>query len=388
MPATRAPNSKLNKIAVHAQVNDNLNYREPVLQRLNDLRGKFAGSDIDGLLVGSTVNRRYLSGFSGSAGWILISSKEAVLAVDFRYVEQAGKESNNFEVIYVQGDLSKWLPDMINRLGIKKLGIETEHMSLAAYESLCRIFQTGRCSVRPVKNLVESLRMVKSKEEIDHIAGATKIADKTMEYISSNLRPGVSEIQFAWELEKFIRDQKYEPLPFEIIVASGLNSALPHARPTDKIIVEGEPVTIDLGARYKDYCSDITRTFVIGKGDTDFYKIYNVVLGAQLAALSIVEAGMTAADADGIARNMIDKAGYGERFGHGLGHGIGLETHEAPRLGTLSDDILLENMVFTIEPGIYVPGWGGIRIEDTVIIKGGKLERLTKAGKEPRVLGG
>jgi Xaa-Pro aminopeptidase len=358
------------------------------LQRLNDLRGKFSSSDIDGLLIASSANRRYLSGFSGSAGWLVISSKEAVLAVDFRYVAQAGKESPGFEVIHIQGDMSKWLPDMISRLGIKKLGIETEHTSLAAYESLCCMFQTSGCSLQPVKNLVESLRIVKSKEEIAHIKGATQIADKTMAYISSNLRPGISEINFAWELEKFIRDQQYEPLPFEIIVASGLNSALPHAHPTDKIIVEGEPITIDLGARYKDYCSDITRTFVIGKGDTDFYKIYNVVLGAQLAALSIVESGMKAADADDIARKMIDKAGYGGCFGHGLGHGIGLETHEAPRLGTLSDDILLENMVFTIEPGIYIQGWGGVRIEDTVVIKSGKLETLTKAGKEPHVLGG
>ena len=358
------------------------------MQRLNVLRGKFSGSAIDGLLIASPVNRRYLSGFSGSAGWLVISSKKAALAVDFRYVEQARKESPSFEVIYIQGDISKWLPDLISRLGIKKLGIEAEHTSLAAYESLCRTFQTGGCCLQPVKSIVESLRIVKSKEEIARITGATQIADKTMAYISSNLRPGISEIQFAWELEKFIRDQQYEPLPFEIIVASGLNAALPHARPTDKIIAEGEPITVDLGARYKDYCSDITRTFVIGKGDTDFYKIYNVVLGAQQAALAIVKSGMTAADADDIARKMIDKAGYGECFGHGLGHGIGLETHEAPRLGTLSDDILLEDMVFTVEPGIYIPGWGGVRIEDTVVIKDGRLETLTKAGKEPHVLGG
>ncbi len=358
------------------------------MQKLNDLRGKFASANIDGLLVSSTVNRRYLSGFSGSAGWIIISAKEAVLAVDFRYVEQARKESSDFEVTYIQGDMASWLPEIVNRLGIKKLGIETEYTSLTMYESLCRVFQTNGPSVQPLKNLVESLRIVKSKEEIAYISGAAEIADKTIAYISSNLRPGISEIHFAWKLERFIRDQKYEPLPFEIIVASGRNAALPHARPTDKLIVEGEPITIDLGAKYNDYCCDITRTFVIGKGDRDFYKIYNVVLGAQLAALSIVEAGMKAADADGIARKMIDRAGYGEYFGHGLGHGIGLETHESPRLGASSDDILLENMVFTIEPGIYIPGWGGIRIEDTVTIKDGKLKTISKAGKEAHILGG
>ncbi len=358
------------------------------MQRLNDLRDKFAGSNIDGLIVGSPVNRRYLSGFSGSAGWIVISAKEAVLAVDFRYVEQARKESNAFEVIYIQGDLAKWLPEVVGRLSIKRLGIESEYTTLSTYESLCLIFQNGETSLQPLKNMVESLRIVKSELEISNISRAAEIADKTMAYISTNLRPGISEIYFAWELEKFIRDQKYEPLPFEIIVASGCNAALPHARPTEKLIVEGEPVTIDLGARYNDYCSDITRTFVIGKGDTDFYKIYNVVLGAQLAALSIVEAGMQASTADTIARKMIDKAGYGEYFGHGLGHGIGLETHEAPRLGTLSDDILLENMVFTIEPGIYIPGWGGIRIEDTVTIRDGKIKTISKAGKEAHILGG
>jgi Xaa-Pro aminopeptidase len=358
------------------------------LQRLNDLRGKFDSNNIDGLLVGSPVNRRYLSGFSGSAGWIVISAKEALLAVDFRYVEQAKKETKDFEVIYIRGEMAAWLPEIIGRLGIKKLGIEKEHTSLAAYETLCSVFQTNAPSIQPLKNIVESLRTMKSKEEIAHISRAAEIADKTMAYISSHLRIGISEIQFAWELENFIRDQKYEPLPFDTIVASGRNAALPHARPTDKLIATGEPVTVDLGARYNDYCSDITRTFVIGKGDTDFYKIYNVVLGAQLAALSIVEAGMKGADADGIARKMIDKAGYGAYFGHGLGHGIGLETHEAPRLGVSSDDILLENMVFTVEPGIYIPGWGGIRIEDTVCFKGGKIKSITNAGKEPHVLGG
>jgi Xaa-Pro aminopeptidase len=240
----------------------------------------------------------------------------------------------------------------------------------------------------PLKNMVESLRMVKSEDELITIQKACKIADDAIQNAAIQLKAGVSEKQVAWNLESMLRQHGSDTLPFEIIVASGPNAALPHAQPSDRLLNDGEPVIIDLGARCAGYCSDITRTFIIGAETEEFNTIYNIVLGAQTTALSIIEAGMSARSADGLVRGMIVNAGYGEFFGHGSGHGIGLETHELPRIGTVSDDILQENMVFTIEPGIYLPGWGGVRIEDTVTITNGRLRMLTNAVKKSCIKGG
>jgi Xaa-Pro aminopeptidase len=230
--------------------------------------------------------------------------------------------------------------------------------------------------------------MIKDGNELALVKKAAEIADMSMLFIRSHLRAGVTEKQFAWEIECFLRQNGSAAMPFEIIVASGPNSALPHAQPTDKLMAPGESVTVDLGARYNGYCSDMTRTFMIGKSDTQFDNIYNIVLSAQLTGLSVIASGMAAGEADKLIRGMIDKAGYGEQFGHGLGHGVGLEVHEQPRLGSQSTDVLEDNMVFTVEPGIYIPGWGGVRIEDTVTLENGKLVCLTHASKEALIQGG
>jgi Xaa-Pro aminopeptidase len=360
------------------------------VERLKNLRKKLPLDNLDGMLIGSPANRRYLSNFTGSAGWLIISVKKAYLAVDFRYVEQAGRESTAFEVYPFRGDIGAWLPTLLQEMGVRRLGVESDHLPVSTYQSLTRNLQKTDIQMQVVceKNTVEALRMVKDHNELQHMESACKLADAAMLHARRILRAGISEKQVAWELESFMRQNGSQPLPFDIIVASGQNAALPHAQPMDKLISEGEPVVIDLGARYQGYCSDITRTFIIDKSNDVFHKIYNIVLGAQLTGLSIIEAGMNAGVADGLVRGIIDNAGYGEQFGHGLGHGVGLEMHEAPRLGTLSEDTLQENMVFTIEPGIYIPGWGGIRIEDTVVIRDGKLNTLTHAGKEALVDGG
>jgi len=228
---------------------------------------------------------------------------------------------------------------------------------------------------------VESLRAVKEAEEIDLITQAAQIADRALESIGPRLQPGATEKEVAWELEKSIRNLGSESIPFDIIVASGPNAALPHARPTERVINRGEPIVIDIGARCGGYCSDISRTICLGTPDDTFNRVYDAVLGAQLAAIAIINQGMSGDEADSVARAVIAESGYGEAFGHALGHGVGLAPHELPRLGPGSTDRLVDGMVFTIEPGIYLRGWGGVRIEDTVIIENGKIEVISQARK-------
>jgi len=360
------------------------------LDRLSSLRDTFTSHGIDGALIGSASNRRYLSGFTGSAGWLIVSPLKTCLAVDFRYVEQARQQSPGCEILYIKGDVSGWLADLVSGMNIGKLGIESDHLTLTSYQSICQAAQaTGnKFQVLPVKGLVEPLRAIKDADELADITRSCAIADRALELLLPSITAGITEKQLAWRLESCLRQEGSEPLPFDIIVASGPNSALPHARPTDKPIADGEPITIDMGARHQGYCSDMTRTFIIGKGDEWFNQVYNTVLGAQTSAIALIREGMDAGTADRLVRDMIDKAGFGDSFGHGLGHGIGLDAHERPRLGPTADDILTDNMVFTIEPGIYLPGWGGVRIEDTVVITGGKAVALTKTSKKSRLNGG
>jgi Xaa-Pro aminopeptidase len=233
----------------------------------------------------------------------------------------------------------------------------------------------------PTIDLIESLRVIKESKEIEHISRASQLADRAFEYAKSIISPGISEIEIAWSIERYLRENGSQSIPFDVIVASGPNAALPHARPSERVIEYNEPVLLDFGARINGYCSDLSRTILCGKSDDTFQKIYNIVLGAQLTALNTIVPDMTGEEADRIARNIIDKAGYGDYFGHSLGHGVGLIEHENPRLGPESGDMLRNSMVFTIEPGIYVPDWGGIRIEDTVVMVNNVVTQLTKSDK-------
>lgn len=360
------------------------------MNRLSSFRNSFTANEIDGAITGSPSNRRYLSGFTGSAGWLVVSPQRACLAVDFRYVEQARQQAPGCEVIYIKGDISGWLAELVTGMNISRLGVESDHLSLTTYRSICLAAQAAKAEfqVIPIKSPAEPLRAVKDADELARITAACAIADRALEQVMPSIEAGLTEKQLAWQIERFLRQDGSESLPFEIIVASGANSAMPHAGPTDKPIAEGEPIIIDMGARHGGYCCDMTRTCILGKGDEKFNSVYNIVLGAQTSAIALIKDGMAAGEADSLVRGMIDKAGYGEFFGHGLGHGIGLEAHEGPRLGPGSGDILTENMAFTIEPGVYLPGWGGVRIEDTVTIAGGKVRALTGAGKRSRIYGG
>jgi Xaa-Pro aminopeptidase len=268
-------------------------------------------------------------------------------------------------------------------LGTRKLGFEGRATSFSTYKELTEaISATGKgTSLVPTDGLVESLRAVKDGEELALLEKAAALADAAIEHITPRVKPGVSEKELAWHIESFLRQNGSEPLPFELIVASGPNAALPHARPTDRVIHKGEPVVVDIGAKVEGYTSDITRTICVGEGDSNFNRIYDIVLGAQLTAMATLQAGMSGEQADRLARTVIEQAGYKDAFGHGLGHGVGLATHEEPRLGRNSTDILAEGMVFTVEPGIYISGWGGVRIEDMVVLENGKIRILTKARK-------
>ena len=353
------------------------------MSRLQKLRQSLAQQELDAFIVSQPENRHYLSGFTGSAGWLLISASDSFLAVDFRYVEQARKEAPDFDVVHVKGDLANWLPKLASDSGFKKVGFEAEHLPFAIYQQLCKTVGDGDYKIKlvPTSGLVEPIRAVKEPEEIEFITEAVKLADAAFEHVKSVIRPGVSEKELAWELERFLRESGSEPMPFDIIVASGYNAALPHAKPSGRVIIENEPVVIDLGARVNGYCSDLSRTFFLGGEDKTFSKIYDIVLGAQLTALAAIISGISGDQADRLARAVVEQAGYGDAFGHGLGHGVGLGAHESPRLGPNSSDLLVDGMVFTVEPGIYIAGWGGVRIEDTVVMGNGKVKALTRADK-------
>jgi len=358
--------------------------KKPMITRLQKLRTSAAKERFDALLVSQPENRRYLSGFTGSSGWLLISKQKAILATDFRYVEQAKGESPDFEIVQTKGELHDWLPGLISDSGWNRLGFEANCISYDSHHKLTEAIETKHVDLEliPTTGLVEELRAIKEPGELDSITRAVALADAALEQAKAIIRPGITEKEAAWEIEKLLRQEGSEGIAFEIIVASGPNSALPHATPTERTIQSGEPVLIDMGARFNGYCSDLSRTLFFGQADTTLRRIYDIVLRAQTAAIEGVEAGMDAAQADRLARRTIEQAGYGDAFGHGLGHGVGLAVHESPRLGFNSSDSLADGMVFTIEPGIYLVGQGGIRIEDMVVLENGKARVLTKAKKD------
>ena len=356
----------------------------PTAERLRKLRTAIAASDLDALLVTQPENRRYLSGFTGSAGWLFVSEKAAILATDFRYVEQAGAESPEFEVVRTTRELRDWFTGLVSDAGWHRLGFEAGVVSFDSHRKLGEAMESSQANLElvPTNDLVEQLRAIKEPPELDLITKAVKLADDALAQAKPGIRPGVTERETAWEIEKLLRQQGSEAVAFEIIVASGPNAALPHARPTDRPIGAGDTVVIDMGARFNGYCSDLSRTLLVGQTDGTLREIYDIVLRAQIAAIEGVESGMDAVQADRLARSVIERAGYGDAFGHGLGHGVGLAVHESPTLGPGGSGSLADGMVFTIEPGIYLPGRGGVRIEDMVVMEQGRARVLTGAGKD------
>ena len=349
------------------------------MEKLGKLRARFSELGIDGMLITNGYNRRYMTGFTGTAGVVLIGEKKAVFITDFRYVEQASRQINGYEIIQHMGSIIDEVAKQAADLGIKRLGFEQDHLSFATYKSY---ENTVQAELVPVSGVVEKLRLIKSDAEIKILKEAAEIADAAFQHILSFIRPGIREIDVANELEFFMRKNGAISSSFDIIVASGYRSALPHGVATEKVIEKGEFVTLDFGAYYKGYCSDITRTVAVGEVSGELRSIYKIVLEAQLRGMTGIKPGMTGREADALTRDYITEKGYGDYFGHSTGHGIGLEVHEGPGLSVRTDTVLEPGMVVTVEPGIYIPGLGGVRIEDdTVVTKDGN-ESLTHSPKD------
>ena len=352
--------------------------------RLQKLRESLAQEELDAILVSSPENRRYLSGFTGTAGYLLISQSDAVLATDFRYIEQAGQQAPDFRIERVSRGLG-WFVKLASELGATRIGFESQHMTVGTHSAFQKAVeeadQADQIALLETSELVDKMRATKYEDEMGLLARAVEITDQALEQITPTIKAGMTEAGVAWELEKAMRERGAEAMAFDIIVGAGPNGALPHHRADDTVIRDGQPVVIDMGAQYEGYCADLTRTIVVGEPDDTFWGIYDTVLRAQLAAEEGVEPGMTGAEVDAISRDLIADAGYGEKFGHSLGHGVGLAVHEYPHVGAGADDPLEDGMVFTIEPGIYLPDWGGVRIEDIVVLENGRARVMSKASK-------
>ncbi len=350
--------------------------------RLHKLRQKLAEKEVDAFFISQPENRYYLSGFDGSDGFLLITPQNTILATDFRYIEQAKAQAPDYEIFRITNEIADWF-GLAAELNLRNLGFEAGHITFARYQQLTDALNKAKSQLKlvSVDGLVESLRAIKEPEEIELITKASAITDSAFEYIEDIIHIGMSEMEVAWEIEKFMREQGSQTIPFEIIVASGPNSALPHAQPSQHAIAAGEPILIDIGAKVEGYGSDLSRTICLGSHNNTFNKVYDTVLKAQLAAIARIKEGMTGKEADNLARTVIDQADYGEAFGHALGHGVGLAIHELPRLGPNSKEHLVNGMIFSIEPGIYLNGWGGVRIEDTVVMESGKIRVISKARK-------
>ena len=353
-------------------------------ERVEKLAARLELEGLDAILVTAPENRRYLSGFTGSSGYLFITQDHRTLLTDSRYTEQAAMQSPHFRVVQVRRGVD-WLSDLLRESGARRVGFESEHVTVASYnrwvESLKGEAGLSSASLTPTQGIAEELRVSKDREELAQLQKAIDASDAAMEAVCPAIAEGMTEQEIAWRMEAAMREFGADANSFGTIVAAGPNGAMAHHRPTDRPIQRGEPIVIDMGARVAGYCSDITRTVTVGEPDNTFRKVYDIVLGAQLTAIHTVRPGMTGEEGDGLARTVINQAGYEENFGHSLGHGVGLAVHEKPHVGPGSRDSLQEGMVFTVEPGIYISGWGGVRIEDIVILGPEGATPLSKAGK-------
>ncbi|MCG3089045.1 M24 family metallopeptidase [Sporosarcina cyprini] len=351
--------------------------------KLAKLRDLLKEKELDALLVTNPYNRRYITGFTGTAGVAVISKEDAVFITDFRYTEQAAKQVSGFRIVKHEKTIIEEVAEQVKSMNIHTLGFEKDDVSFGMYELYK---EKVNADLRPVSGMIETLRMVKTPEEIEILKQAAKIADDAFAHICTFIKPGVTELEVSNELEMFMRKQGAESSSFSTIVASGVRGALPHGVASDKVIESGDLVTLDYGALYNGYISDITRTVAVGEPSAQLKEIYEVTRVAQQLALEQIKPGMTGIEADAVARDYIKSKGYGDAFGHSTGHGIGLEVHEGPALSFRSETVLVPNMAVTVEPGIYLPGIGGVRIEDDIIMTETGNERLTHSPKELIIL--
>jgi Xaa-Pro aminopeptidase len=351
-----------------------------ILNRFEKLFSRLPGN-IDCALITSDVNRRYFTGMKSSAGTVVVFRNEAYLIIDFRYIEKARSTVKNAHVIE-QKNLYRQLNELLIKHSAENVAIESKTMTVAELSQLKKALNGFEIIADDsLSNAVSYLRNVKDESEIDCIRKAQRIAEDAFSHILTFIKSGVTEREIALELDWFMLRNGAEDLSFETIALSGANTSMPHGVPSGKKVEEGEFVLMDFGAVYNGYHSDMTRTVCVGKPDSEMEKVYNIVLEAQLACLEKAHGEMSGSELDKIARDIISDAGYGECFGHSLGHGVGMEIHEAPIAAPSGKNILKTGTVVTVEPGIYIPGKFGVRIEDFVILTENGCENLTKCEK-------
>lgn len=351
-------------------------------KRIKNIRNYLSEKKLDGIIISNEDNRFYFSGLRSSAGFLFITMNDLYLFTDFRYTELASSQAPGWNIQKITSRLG-WLPEIIKKLKVSNVGFESEFITVNTFNLIEDTVNSSDVEVTliPTTDIALTIRAVKDEEEIKLLRKAIEIGDKAFEYTEKNIEIGMTEKEVAWIFEKSVREQNAESISFDTIVASGKNAARPHHATGDSKIEANSTIIIDCGAKYNGYCSDLTRTIVIGDADEKIKNIYDIVHIAQLTAIDLVKVGMTGEECDSIARKIISEAGYGDFFGHSLGHGIGLNVHENPNVGPRSKFIIQNNMPFTVEPGIYLKGWGGVRIEDIVIIIDNKTEVISKAKK-------
>ena len=354
------------------------------MDTINKLRETFETLKVDALLISAPTNRRYVSGFTGSNGLVYLSKTRQVFITDFRYLEQAAKQCEGFEIVdQTTAGLVKTAMEMAKKDGVKYIGFESAHTN---YSTFLDYQAHQEFEFVPTADVVESLRQIKTSSEIEKLKRAEAIGDLAFSHIvpliQAEYKNGLTENDVALELERVMRKHGATGTSFDSIVAVGNKSSLCHAVPGNVTLDQGGFLVMDFGCKYEGYCSDMTRTVIIGEPNETHLKIYNTVLEAQLAALKAIKPGMKGKEVDAIARTVISEAGYGAYFGHGLGHAVGLDIHESPRFSTLEEKIIQPGMVITVEPGIYIPEFGGVRIEDMVVITETGIENLTHSTKD------
>ena len=356
--------------------------------RLAAARGRLAELGLDVLLVTQPENRRYLSGFrardasiNSSAGWLLVGSGQPRLVTSFLWLEAARAQAADAEVVRASVRALDTVAELLGQRPRGRVGIESDWLTVEQHTELAARLQ-GKQDLVSTAGVVADLRQVKGQDELAAITRAVEVTDAAFGEVMSRIRPGMTERQVAWDLEKAMRERGAEGMAFEPAVASGPNSAVPHHSSSDRPLGESEPIWIDMGARVDGYCGDLTRTFCLGRADARFQEVFDLVLRAQSAGIQGIRPGLSGKEADALARDLIAAAGHGDDFGHSLGHGIGLAVHEGPRLSRLSADLLRPGMVTSVEPGVYITGWGGVRTEDLGVVTPEGFVVLSRAGKQ------
>lgn len=355
-----------------------------MIERLSKLREGLVSSECDAFVSLAPPTNQYLAGFRGTTSGVIVSTQDAWFLCDFRYTEQAGEQVSGYRIEEVSGSFTKRVGEKLAALGLKRVAYEPSYMTVDVLTALESAYSG---ELVPVADLVTRLRLWKDLEEIERIRSASLLAEGVLADVIEEAHAGMLERELAARIEYEFKKRGASGASFDTIALFGSRSSLPHGQPGDKPLESGDIVLLDFGCRRDGYCSDLTRTYSFGTITGHWFdSIYAITLEAQRRALAAVRPGVTGREVDAVARDHISSAGYGANFGHGLGHGVGIEIHEAPRLNPESDTVLEEGMVVTVEPGIYLPGRGGVRIEDLVVVTKDGCEVLTQSSKELRIL--